>query len=389
MGKQVLGRLRNLIKSFGSGTLRLIGPSRSSFLQKDAEFDRILLVRQHNQLGDMLCVVPMLRALRSRYPHAHIALLASPVNYDIMVNNQYLNETILFNKSEFVSQGLIRLFRLIGFVRALRRRDFDLAIVPATVSISATSNLLAYLSGAQTRIGPRSIDGQHNSTGFLFNNLVAPDWRETPERHQTVRNLEYLAPLGINSEKDLTSAITLNQQEKADGKLFVSNVLDRRTSCVVFHPGAGKIPNRWPAQHFALVANILSMEFDAMVLITSGAFDGDPVQDMVSTLSVPYHILSNKTIRMVASILCEADLLVTNDTGIMHVGGAVGTPVLSLFGPTEPYQWAPIGAVHRFVQSKGKDIDSIAVDEVLKHAREMLRFSRMIKSGDRPSLAER
>jgi len=92
---------------------------------------------------------------------------------------------------------------------------------------------------------------------------------------------------------------------------------------------------------------------------------------------------------MVASILSAADLLVTNDTGIMHVGGAVGAPVLSLFGPTDPYQWAPIGPVHRFIRAEDGNIDTIPIDEVLKHAREMLRFSRMIRSGDRTFLAER
>jgi lipopolysaccharide heptosyltransferase II len=389
MGSRLLRHLERAIRSAGAGALRFLVSPGSAPITRDAEFDRILVIRQHNQLGDMLCVVPMLRALRRKYPRAHIALLASPVNFDVMVNNEFLNETILFDKSQFVSRRTLRLLKLISFVRDLRSRRFDLAVVPATVSISATSNLLAYLSGAQIRIGPRSIDGHKNRTALFFNVQLILDWSDTPERHQTERNLEYLSPLKIEGEKELSSAITLNQQEKVDGKSFILAQLNDKTSIIVFHPGAGKIPNRWPAQNFALVANILSMEFDAFVMITAGAFDGDPVQDMVSTLSVPYQVIRNKPIRLVASILSEADLLVTNDTGIMHVGGAVGAPVLSLFGPTEPYQWAPIGPAHRFVQSKEKNIDSIPVDEVLRHAREMLRLSRMIRSGDRPFLAER
>jgi ADP-heptose:LPS heptosyltransferase len=82
--------------------------------------------------------------------------------------------------------------------------------------------------------------------------------------------------------------------------------------------------------------------------------------------------VANKSIREVAAILSLARLVISNDTGIMHVAAAVGTPVLSLFGPTDPEQWAPIGTKHRYIVGKGGDIETIPVEEVLTVAREML-----------------
>ncbi len=385
MMRGLLHRLERLIKAGLAAILRLLPHGLPPPLPTSTTL-RFLIVRQHNQLGDMLCVVPMLRALQRRFPSCEVSLLASPLNYHVMLGNRYLSDTILYDKGVFLRNGLTAIPKLLGFFRTLRRKEFDVAIVPSTVSISATSTLIAYFSGARTRIGAGSIDGMENPLGFLFN--VPLDLAWSPQRHQTLRNVDYLAPLGINGEEDQSMVITLNQQEVEAGKRFYENQLHGKSSCIVFHPGAGKIPNRWSAQNFALVANILSMEFNSMVFITSGSFDGDPVNDMKSTLAVDYQIIANRPIREVSSILSHADLLISNDTGIMHVGAASGTPVLSLFGPTDPYQWAPVGPVHRYIKSKSMEIDDIQVDEVLRHGREMLRFSMMMRSGDKKFQAE-
>jgi ADP-heptose:LPS heptosyltransferase len=100
--------------------------------------------------------------------------------------------------------------------------------------------------------------------------------------------------------------------------------------------------------------------------------DDKPVREMARGLSVPCSIIDRRPIRTVAAIIAHADLVITNDTGIMHVAAAVGTPVLSLFGPTDPHQWAPVGERHRFLQGSDGRISSIEVKEVMTNAREML-----------------
>jgi heptosyltransferase-2 len=352
--------------------LRRVLSSRRAVFLTHADIRKIFVIRQHNQLGDMLCVVPLLRALKSKFPAAEVSLLASPVNAEVMFNNRYLNDVIVYDKREMLGKISLRVSKLLSFVRHLRSRRFDVVLVPSTVSTSFTSDLFAYLSGASVRIGASSIDGKDNPSGFFFTSAVTLDWRNTPHRHQTLRNLDIARELGAYTD-DLTIEMSLTVQEREKGKAFVGKALGQKAVGIGFHPGAGKVPNRWPASRFADAANALAREFDARVFVTFGQMDDVPVQEMLSQLTVGCEVIKFMPVRIVASILAHLQLVITNDTGVMHVAAAVGVPVLSLFGPTDAEQWAPIGQDFRYISGSGGNIANIGVEEVLQKAREMLR----------------
>ncbi|MFN0158741.1 MAG: glycosyltransferase family 9 protein, partial [Bacteroidota bacterium] len=366
---QLLRVLERSFKHFLSRLLKFVFRSAPPADFSFSTFKRVLVIRQHNQLGDMLCVVPLLRSLRQKLPDAHVTLMASPVNHDVMRNNRFVDRVINFDKS----LGVVGMMRLIG---ELRREKFQLAVVPSTVSTSFTSDMLGFLSGAQFRIGAGSIDGNEAPPGFFFNLPVDLDWRSTPHRHQSQRNWDVCAQY-LEESNDLTSEMTLTDDEKGKGRTFVEAVRGQHEAVIAFHPGAGKVPNRWPADRFAMLAEILSAEFHAAVLITSGPMDDEPIRGMVSQLNIKHTLVANKPIREVAAILASTDLVISNDTGIMHVGAAVGTPVLSLFGPTDAEQWAPKGERNRYIQGENGAIDSITVQQVLVAAREMLKNQGM------------
>ena len=135
------------LKRLAVGLGRVMTRTTSDLLIDPTRVRSILVVRQHNQLGDMLCVVPLLRALRSRFPGCRIVLLTSPVNHAVMQYHRLLDDVVNFDKREFLSDSTIRLGALRDFRRSLRRFSFDLAIVPATVSMSLTSDILALRFG--------------------------------------------------------------------------------------------------------------------------------------------------------------------------------------------------------------------------------------------------
>jgi ADP-heptose:LPS heptosyltransferase len=104
--------------------------------------------------------------------------------------------------------------------------------------------------------------------------------------------------------------------------------------------------------------------------------DEGPVNAMRGALKSHCEVIENQPIRRVAALLQHVDLVVSNDTGIMHVAAAVGTPVLSLFGPTDPAQWAPVGPPHRYIRGVNNDIETISCEQVVTAAQDILRRGR-------------
>lgn len=363
----------NLLKKFFKDQL-LVRVDKSERVDINfGDVKKILIVRQHNQLGDMLCAVPLLRAIRQRFRNAKITLITSPVNYEVVKDNPFVDEVLNFDKVKF----FISPSKIFEFVRKLKS-GFDIAIVPVTVSISTTSNLLAYFSNARVRIGPASLDGKENPTAFLFNYQVDLDWRSEEKKHQTERNLDIVRPFGIDTD-DLSYVIPYFDEDREFAEKILSIGGDFKF-VIGYHPGAGKVKNRWSADNFAELALKLANKFNAFTLITAGPMDDEPVEKMKKQIDgkIEYLILRNERISRIVAVIDKIDLFITNDTGIMHVAGATSTPVISLFGSTNPYQWSPLNKDKFFIWSRTGDINDIKIEEVYKLAVEIL--SRKSKS---------
>ena len=122
---------------------------------------RILVLRRHNHVGDMLCSLPLYAALRNRWPGARIDLLATPTRYPVPLAelNPFIDGVTWYRKDTVAE--------VLRAHRDLRSRRYDIAIVPSTVAVSRTSHITAFLSGADIRIGVRSVDGETNGAQAL------------------------------------------------------------------------------------------------------------------------------------------------------------------------------------------------------------------------------
>lgn len=331
------------------------------------EVKNLLIVRQHNQLGDMLCSVPLFAAIRKRFPDAHITLVASPINYEILFSdiNPYIDKVITYRKAPFKN--------LIEFYKELKNHDYQIGIVPSTVSISRTSHFINYFSGAKIRVGVKSIDDKINSVEYLLNVKSDFNW-DTKKLHQTERNLD----VGRQINCDLTEAeknevmILLSEEEIKFAGDFINNHFPDRSKLIIsFHPGAGKVPNRWDKENFIELMKMLNDKYNCYFLITSGMIDKEITDEVSSQLAehkINCVILENTPIRKVGAVIKETDLYITNDTGTLHVAGGVDANVISLFGPTHGYEWAPAGENKIFIQSPTDNINDISVSEVFETA---------------------
>lgn len=354
--------LKYIFKIFGkSGSpvdISLINPEKIT---------NILIVRQHNQLGDMLCSVPLFAAVRKKFPKAHITLVASPINYEILYSdiNPYIDKVITYNKAP--------LKNLIEFYKELKNHDYQIGIVPSTVSISRTSHLINYFSGAKIRVGVRRIDEKQNSVEYLLNVKSDFEW-DTKKLHQTERNLDVGRQINcdLTEEEKKKVMIHLSEEEmKFAEDLMKKNFPDSNKPVISFHPGAGKPPNRWNRKNFVTLMKLLYQKFDCYLLMTSGTIDTDITDSIKKSLdSMDIHsvILDNTPVRKVGAVIKLTDLYITNDTGTMHVAGGVSANIISLFGPTHGYEWAPTGKNKIYIQSPTSNIDDIPVEKVFETA---------------------
>ena len=147
-----------------------------------------------------------------------------------------------------------------------------------------------------------------------------------------------------------------------------------------FHPGAGKKGNIWTTENFIEVIEQLYKNYGNHVLITAGKTDAeviDAIEKKLKELKIPFEIAENFEIKRLAAVLSRINLYITNDTGPMHIAGLVGTKLISLFGPTKAYEWAPSMENQFHIQSETSNISDISVDKVLELCNKIIREKSM------------
>lgn len=330
------------------------------------ELKNILIVRQHNQLGDLLAGVSLLRAIKEKYPQSQITIILSKENYKGLLKSRFVNELFVFDKTK-----LFNPFYLLRFLKLLRKK-YDAVFVPVTVSISFTSNLIARLSDSAVRVGPKSLDGRVNDSQFFFDRRIEIDWRKHPDSHVSDRILDLVRPFGINT-KDFSSEINFDEKDLSLAKSFLSEIIKHNLSVVIgLHVGAGKPQNRWSLNKYIQLIEMLNKNFSCTFFLTGSNADDEELNYVIQNSKIQLPVFKNKEITQVAALISFADLFITNDTGTMHIAGSTKTPQISLFGPTNPFNWAPIGSNKYFIR-KSDLIDDISVEDVYELADQIIR----------------
>jgi ADP-heptose:LPS heptosyltransferase len=333
---------------------------------------RILVIRKHNHLGDMLCSLPLYEALKRQWPYSRITLLAAPTSYPVPLIriNPFLDEVVYYDKASALHVLRLQL--------RLRRSRFDLALVPSTIRLSATSHITARLSGAPMRVGVRSIDGNLNAHAKWLTHAIDAWWEEG-RVHQVHRNLEIAAAVGCSREFNPASAlrIAIAELDHVHARSVLSG-LPSDALHIGVHPGAGKERNIWPTERFIDVLRTLRKEQSIAVLVTAGTPDADVASRLVALLEserIPCTILRDADIPVLASAAAQTDVFLSNDTGTMHVAAFGGARVVSLFGPTPAWEWAPLHEHCAAIQSHDGSMVGISTDEVVAACRCVLSSS--------------
>jgi hypothetical protein len=162
---------------------------------------RILVIRQHNQMGDMLLAVPALRAIKESIPGVEVTVLTGRINRDVMLNNPYVDRVLTYEPRNPLSWS--------PMIREMRRLGHDIVIVLHTVSFSFTSAMLGLISGSRWRVGSTSAPfGNRMSKAFYHLELPLPSESELANMNEAEHNLYPLGALGIRKSREHLAAGT-------------------------------------------------------------------------------------------------------------------------------------------------------------------------------------
>jgi lipopolysaccharide heptosyltransferase II len=293
------------------------------------DYKNILVVRT-DRIGDMVLTVPALRALKKAYPASRLTVLSA-------VNTRSLIDGLLFVDDVMVDDVSRGWIAYLDLVKELRRRRFDLAIIYHT---KRRTNSACFLAGIPCRLGYRN-----EKFGFLLNRPVR-DERQLGLKHEAEYCLDLLREIGVVSH-DLSLEIACDKGSEVWADNFMTSDFPKG-NVIVLHADASCPTRRWPAENFASLGDLLVEKLAAQIVIV-GAEGGKPIaQDIVRRMkSVAIDLTGQLSLAQLASFLKRVKLLVSSDTGPVHIAAAVGTPLVCLFLRTQaglnPERWRPLG----------------------------------------------
>lgn len=308
---------------------------------------RIHLYRPQNQLGDLLLNVPAIRAIRERYPEARLTLVVGTQNAPAVLGQRWADE--------------IRVLEGRGAWAALREAlrvepPPDLSVYFTTVSYSVSAALLAARSAARERIG------------YDPARYGRRDWAAL------TRAVPYPEGALHQSEISLALARAAGAADAPPPPHYVPDpvLLSRVPGGVAYlHPGAGKLKNRWPVERFARIAAAL-LERGLDVQVLEGPQDAGTAAALEAAVGRTLTVVRGETVPMLAARFARASLYVGNDTGPLHLAGAVGCPTVGIYGWTDPREWKPVGSRVRAVRAEDATLESVSVEAVLEASLEMV-----------------
>lgn len=336
--------------------------------------NRILIVNV-NWLGDALFTTPFIRVLREAYPDAYIASLVVPRCQELLEDNPQLDELIIYDEG-FSHKTLFGKLLLISHLKSKR---FDTAFI---LRKSLTRTMLLFLSGIPNRIGY-----DNRKSGFLLTHrLKSPN----EPLHKVDYFLNIAHSIGIDKKVSDYELYIKEKDKKYIDELLKKEGVSKTDILIGINPGANWNLKRWPGKNFAQLIKELQAKYSAKIIIT-GASDDIELTEEIAHLSgvAPIIACGKTTIKQLAALFQRTHLVISNDSGPMHIAASQKVPLIALFGPTSPQITGPYGSGRSIIIRKDVDCElpcynldcqenhcmmAITVDDVLDKVKEILNY---------------
>lgn len=294
------------------------------------EARRILILNQ-NWLGDVLFSTPAIRALRRRYPEAHIACLAPRRAAEALSHNPHLNEVLIYDERAMLA-SLIEPVRVLGM---LVRRRFDTAFL---FHRSRSKAFLTLLAGIGRRVG-----FARSGRGWLLTQAVKTPSEPLHKIDQFLYLLERAGVPGAGREPEVH--VTPGEKSAVEALLAKEGVRPGQPYAVV-HAGGNWELKRWPAAYFARWANLFLEKNPGWKIVLCGAPSERALADRVlkEAPAGTVSLCGRTSFGELAALMRGARFVLSNDSGPIHVAASQRTRILGLFGPTSPKETGPVSA---------------------------------------------
>ena len=315
-------------------------------------------------MGDVILALPALKAIRRKFPAARITVLIGKSSAQIARLAGVFDEEIVVDRVALRDGSKLRSVNKIRrLVKEIRRRRFDFIIDLHSLS---ETNLLGFLSGAGARL---YANRENRSLDFLGKFSARPP-AEDKSKHVTDRYLEVLAPLGIEGAPRFVEIQPRDEDVETVKKLLAGQNAATEKLVGIF-PGAGHPSRRWSLENFARLARALSERaVPPRIIVFLGPEETDLRGEVEKIFPAKTVIFDKLTIPELLAAASRLSVLVSNDTGVVHLGAIAGAALVLVMDERGPTAFLPLTEKIRVVRSG--TIDKIPVEDVLSAAESFL-----------------
>ena len=324
------------------------GRGAAPLRQAPQDVKRILVVELWN-IGDVILTMPVLIQLRVWFPAARISLLARPHARPVLEGtglvDEFIETDLGWTEGKTGNYSLAYRWRELRRLRQeLRRRDFDLAF---KARMHVREHALLALSGARRRVA----FGFGQGDRVLTDPIPVGD----PHRHKADDWLRLLEPLG-GAATGASARLRVSDAEKARAKEYLrAHGVPSDALVVGIHPGASISEKRWPLDRFAAVAHSLARRADVKVLaFVDPAGYGSSIGESADVIT------TRVDLREMIALIERCAVLICNDSGPMHIAGALGVPTVAIFGSGIAEWFAPLGEGHQLITREARSNESVS-----------------------------
>jgi lipopolysaccharide heptosyltransferase II len=311
---------------------------------------RILVIRL-DLIGDLVLSMTTVRTLKRSYPEATIDLLALPASAKVVMRDPDLNEIITYDPNVWRRpKALLQIKNwrnAYNLLCHLRARHYDIVVSV----FGRWAGILAALSGAKRRVG----FGRESYPGLMTDNVRGRHWRPGDHKHEIDYCLELAKATGATiSPADRTPRLYVDSLAHQQLEQLLAQVgIVPEKSLIVCHISSNNGQSkRWPIPYWPILIDKLIREQNAQVILTGSSEDKSLIVSVTSQMQEQAIDLAGKTsLPQLVALLQQADLVISGDSGPMHIAAAVGTPLIAIHGPTDPALSGPVSPTATVLRS--------------------------------------